>query len=620
MKSLLLAGTGSITLGAALFLLTSSQDPQKSQAIVEKKQEAQLLRQQASPNKEAYYGDLHLHTTQSFDAYTFGTRIGPEEAYRYAKGEEVEVFGEKVKRNFPLDFLAVTDHAENIGVLSQLNDTTSLLSRSEVGQKFKNILADRTAWGNYFFKGSYSDEAPGFDNASVARSAWQRQVDAANNAYQPGKFTSFIAYEWTSAPDRKNLHRVVVFKGSNPTDRPFSAIDSKDPAKLWKYLEYLRSKGAEGIAIPHNANASVGLMYDWNDLDGKPIDLGYAKTRLLNEPISEISQNKGQSETHPELSPNDEFANFELADFISPRVDSVRQTKGSFIRDALGRGLVIDQKIGANPYKFGFVGASDLHGGLATSDEKGYQGSVDYTNKTPEKTLATYKKGDLNSRSLFFGSGNITGVWAEGNTRENIYDAFRRKETFATTGSKLKFRFFGGWGYDKKLLANTDWAAKAYAGGVPMGGDLSAKPAAAKAPSFVVWGIKDPNGANLDRIQIVKVWAKGDQQFEKIFDVALADGRKPDAKGKVKPVGSTVDLKTATYTNTIGDTELSAVWIDPEFDANVPAVYYLRIIEIPTPRWTTILAVRKNLALPTQVSATIQERGWTSPIWYTPSK
>lgn len=616
MKPLFLAGLSASAIGIG-FALTSSKSPVTPLAVEVK---ANAQSPQASAAKEAYYGDLHLHTTQSFDAYTFGTRIGPDEAYRYAKGEEVEVFGEKIKRNFPLDFLAVTDHSENIGVLSELNDTTSLLSRSEVGKKFKNLSKDRSALSGYFFKGDYSADAPGFNQESVTRSAWQRQIDAANSAYQPNKFTSFIAYEWTSAPDRRNLHRNVIFRDAKATDRPFSAIDSKNPVDLWKYLDNLRSKGTEALAIPHNPNASNGLMYDWNDLDGKPIDLAHAQSRALNEPINEIAQNKGQSETHPELSPNDEFANYELVDFMSPRADSVRQTKGSYLRDALGRGLIIKDKVGANPFKFGFVGAGDLHGGLAASDEKGYQGTVSYTNKTPDATLSTYKKGDYASRSLFFGSGHITGVWAESNTREAIYDAFRRKETFATTGTKLKFRFFGGWGFDKNLLANPEWVKKAYAQGVSMGGDLAAKPAASKAPSFAVWGIKDPNGANLDRIQIVKVWVKGDKQFEKIFDVALADGRKAVPNGKVKAVGSTVDTKKATYTNTIGDTELSGVWTDPEFDGSAAAVYYLRVLEIPTPRWTTILAARNNLPLPTQVAATIQERGWSSPIWYTPAK
>jgi hypothetical protein len=613
MKTLILISAFTIsTLGAIMLLGSRSHSTSQASPAL-----AQVSPPFAGKEKNAYYGDLHLHTTQSFDAYVFGTRIGPEEAYRYAKGETIEFMGEKIRRNFPLDFLAVTDHSENIGVLTQLNDTNSLLSRSEIGKKFKKAGTDRTPTNSYFFMADYSGEAPGFDNKTVTRSAWQRQIDAANNSYEPGKFTSFIAYEWTSAPDRQNLHRNVIFKDAKATDRPFSAIDSKDPRDLWKYLNNLRSNGVEALAIPHNPNASNGLMFDWNDLSGKPIDKAYAESKAFNEPITEISQSKGQSETHPELSPTDEFSNFELVDFMSPRVDSVRKKPGSYVRDAYGRGLIIKEKTGVNPYKFGIVGAGDLHGGLDISDERSYEGTASYTNKSPEKT---FTKGVPESRGLYFSPGNITGVWAEANTRESIYDAFRRKETFATTGTKLKFRFFGGWDLSQDILKTQNWD-KAYEKGVSMGGDLPLKPQAAKAPSFLVWAIKDPNGANLDRIQVIKVWVKEGKSYEKVFDVALADGRKPDpSTGKVKTIGNTVDLKTATYTNTIGDTELSTLWTDPQYDAKIPAVYYLRVIEIPTPRWSTILAVKHKLPIPAQVASTIQERGWSSPIWYTPQK
>jgi len=611
MKPLIITSAIAASALGVTLLLSSSQNVVDPSVLNQTTESAQAT----GKAKNAYYGDLHLHTTQSFDAYTFGTRIGPEEAYRYAKGETIEFLGERVKRNFPLDFLAVTDHSENIGVLLQLNDTTSALYKSEVGKRIRNATNDRAAYAKYFFQGDYSSEVPGFDNNKLTRSAWQRQIDAANNSYEPGKFTSFIAYEWTSAPDRQNLHRNVIFRDAKATDRPFSAIDSKDPRDLWKYLENLRKNGTEALAIPHNPNASNGLMFDWNDLSGKPIDQAYAESKAINEPITEISQNKGNSETHPELSPTDEFANFEIADFMSPRVDSTRKNQGSYVRDAYGRGLIIKEKTGVNPYKFGTVGAGDLHGGISASEEGSYQGTVSYTNATPANTLT---KGKPESRGLFFSSGNITGVWAEANTREAIYDAFRRKETFATSGTKLKFRFFGGWDLGQDIIQTQNWD-KAYEKGVPMGGDIPAKPQNAKAPSFVIWAIKDPNGANLDRAQIIKVWVKDGKQYEKVFDVALADGRKPDASGKVKPIGSTVDLKTATYTNTIGDTELSTVWTDPQFDPKVPAVYYLRVIEIPTPRWSTILAVKNNLPISNQVAITIQERGWSSPIWYTPA-
>jgi len=611
MKPLIITSVLSVSaLGAALLLSSGQKIVKEAKTII-----TEPATTSAGKPKNAYYGDLHLHTVQSFDAYTFGTRIGPEEAYRFAKGETIECLGEKVKRNFPLDFLAVTDHSENIGVLNELSDSTTALYKSELGQKFRNENPTNKAFvGDFFKKADFNSVVPGFDNQGISRSAWQRQIDAANKSYEPGKFTSFIAYEWTSAPERQNLHRNVIFKGSKVPSRPFSSIDSKDPKDLWKFLEFQRKSGIEALAIPHNSNASNGLMFDWNDLSGKPIDQAYAESKAVNEPITEISQNKGSSETHPELSPTDEFANFEIADFMSSRVDSTRKSAGCYVRDAYGRGLILKEKTGVNPYKFGVVGATDLHSGLAISEEGGYQGTVSRVNNAPEKT---FSNGKPESRGLFFSSGNITGVWAEANTREAIYDAFRRKETFATSGTKLKFRFFGGWELTEDILKTQNWD-KAYEKGAPMGGDIPAKPATAKAPSFIVWALKDPNGANLDRAQIVKVWVKDGKQYEKVFDVALADGRKPDKTGKVKLVGNTVDLKTATYTNTIGDTELSTVWTDPQFDAKVPAVYYLRVIEIPTPRWSTYLSVSHKLPISASVASTIQERGWTSPIWYTP--
>jgi hypothetical protein len=572
-----------------------------------------------NPTRDAFYGELHLHTNQSFDAYTFGTRLTPEDAHKYAKGEAIELLGEQVKRNFPLDFQAVTDHSENMGVLTDTEDPSSLLYSTELGEKLRVKSPDiYQTIRTYFFLDDYKSVANGYDNKAKALSAWNKQIEAAHKFNQPGKYTTFAGYEWTSAPDRQNLHRVVIFKGNNVAKTPFSSIDSKRPEDLWSYLENQRQQGNEGLAIPHNGNASNGLMYDWNDSDGKPIDQSYALRRSLNEPLSEISQNKGTSETHPSLSPTDEFANFEIADFMSPRPDSTRKASGSYIRDAYGRGLVIKEKIGENPFKFGVVGASDLHGAQSISSEKDYVGSIAAVKTDPAKTLKVSKEAGL--KMLFYGSGNITGVWAEENTRNSIYDAFRRKETFATTGTRLKFRFFGGWNFPTEALKDKNWVKTAYSAGAPMGGDLPANSGKAKAPSFLIWAIKDPNSANLDRVQVIKVWAKGGKNYEKIFDVALADHRKPDASGKVKPVGNTVDLKTATYQNTIGDTELSTTWTDPEFDPTIPASYYIRVLEIPTPRWSTYLAVKNNLPLPSEVPAVIQERGWSSPIWYTPSK
>jgi hypothetical protein len=371
-------------------------------------------------------------------------------------------------------------------------------------------------------------------------------------------------------------------------------------------------------------------MYDWLDSYGKPIDQSYAELRAANEPLSEISQNKGASETHPALSPNDEFANFEFYDHLLVNPNKKSKPEGSYVRDALGRGLEIAQRTnGVNPYKDGFVGASDFHNGLSDSAENAFVGTFGAADPTkPLPDIAKFQESfkeliPTGSQDSFYenGSGNLTGAWAEENTRDSLYDAFRRKETFATSGTRLKFRFFGGWDFKNAILKDKEWVKTAYAKGVPMGGDLAAKPKDAKAPTFVIWGLKDPNGANLDRVQVVKVWLHEGKHVEKVFDVALSNGRKVDPKtGKAHAVGNTVDIKTATYKNSIGATELSTVWTDPEFNAKAPATYYLRVLEIPTPRWSTILSAKRGTPLPTSVPATIQERGWSSPIWYTPSK
>jgi hypothetical protein len=586
--------------------------------------------------REAYYGDLHLHTAYSFDAYVMlSTTTTPDQAYKFARGEAIPFLGHQVQRREPLDFLAVTDHSENIGVFNELDNPDSAFARSDVGQK----VGKRRGFAVFRETAKYivgSQGLPGYDPKPVTASTWQKEIDAANSNYVPGKFTTLIAYEWTSMPEGKyNLHRNVFFRG-NTAPLPFTSLDSNKPEDLWTYLEGNRRNGVEALSISHNANASGGLMYDWKDSAGRPIDEAYAQRRALNEPLTEISQNKGSSETHPLLSPNDEFSNFEIFDklLLGTQYSDVH---GSYVRDALGRGLLIGKAVGTNPYKFGIVGASDFHDGLSTSAENAYAGGLggidprtDFPNAEAAKKVLAQRdpkappspgeeEGSLSA--LDFGSGNLTGVWAEANTREDIYDSLRRKETFATSGPKLKFRFFGGWDYAANLLRSGDWLEHAYAQGVPMGGDLPARPAPAKAPRFAIWAVKDPNGANLDRAQVVKVWLEGGQYQEKIYDVALSNGRRPDRRtGRAPAVGNSVDLKTASYTNSIGATELSAVWQDPEFRAERPAVYYLRVLEIPTPRWSTIVAVRNGLPIPADKPASLQERGWSSPIWYTPPR
>lgn len=589
--------------------------------------------------RQVYFGEMHLHTSYSFDAWgLMATKSTPDEAYRFGRGEAVEVNGQAIRRGWPLDFMAVTDHSENMGLLNQLDDPESEISQTAIG---KEIAKDPAKSFNMLRQANQERRMiPGLDPVSAGKTAWGRQVAAANANYRPGKFTTFIAYEWSQMNEGKyNLHRNVFFVGDK-APLPFSSADSGKPEDLWTYLEQNRAQGMDAIAIPHNPNASNGLMYDWNMSDGRPIDQAYAERRMRNEPLNEIVQNKGQSETVPELSPNDEFANFEIYDTLLTQRDVKGKVNGSYIRQAFGRGLVIQQKTGGNPFKFGLAGAGDYHNGISTSDEKAFAGSpggIDPNVNVPTGDAAKKLLGIIQTRSLIDdqaartgkppainnpmqgGSSGLTGVWAEQNTRESIFAALKRKETFATSGPRIRVRFFGGWDFSPATLRKTDWTKQAYRTGAPMGSDLPFRAAGASAPSFILQAVKDPDGANLDRLQVVKVWVENGQNKEKIFDVALSGGRKTDPRtGKVPAVGSTVDLTTATYKNTIGAATLQTVWRDPEFDAAKPAVYYLRALEIPTPRWTTYIAAKNGLPLPTSSPATVQERAYSSPIWFTP--
>lgn len=575
-------------------------------------------------NRSAYFGELHLHTAVSFDSYLMGARVGPEDAYRFARGDTIDLMGGPLRRMEPLDFIAITDHAEQMGLGTALDDASSVFSRTRLGQDARRQLNEG---GNTFDLMMKLQQARTDGIAEAGRSAWTRNIELANRYYRPGAFTTLIGYEWSSTPDGQNIHRNVIFRG-NGAPFPFSSQDSAKPEDLWQYLEANRAKGIEALAIPHNGNASNGLMYDWLDSDRRPIDESYAQRRMVNEPLSEIVQNKGQSETHPLLSPNDEFANFEIFDVLFGPEQKPSKVDGSYVRNAYARGLALAERLGANPYKFGVAGGTDLHDGLGDTNEQAYGGTTTLPGarlprEQVRKNLGLAADPAATIPSLATSPGALTGVWAEANTREAIFDALRRKETFATSGTRLKVRLFGGWTYAANLVLQRDWIGTAYAGGVAMGGDLPSRPraASASAPRFIIWAAKDPNGANLDRAQIIKVWFDGGTPRERVFDVALSGNRKPDTRsGKVPPVGNTVDLGSATYANTIGAVELATVWVDPAFDSAQPAVYYLRVLEIPTPRWTTIAAVRHKLPLPRNSPATIQERGWSSPIWYTPQR
>ncbi len=424
-----------------------------------------------NPLRNVYFGDLHLHTMLSFDAFTLGTRTTPEDAYRYAKGETIDYLGNKIQRKVPLDFLGVTDHSEYMGVIRMLADPKSPLSGSSLAAGITNPdLQVRTQAFRELAKTlTESKPIPEFVEEQVLRSNWQVVIDAAEHHYQPGTFTTFIAYEWTSFPDNQNLHRNVIFRSAKVPAKPFSSFDSQKPEDLWTFLENSRKDGSEVLAIPHNANVSNGLMYDLVDSDGKPIDRAYARRRMENEPVNEIAQTKGQSETHPGLSPNDEFANFELYEHLLA-TDRLGKLDGSYARQAYRRGLELEEKTGANPYKFGVIGSTDYHSGASSAEEFNYPGGHGALDATPQARLRPEPTAAGEPAGRFSAAG-LAGVWAEANTREAIFDALKRKEVFATSGTRVKVRFFGGWEYQGTLGDDQQWIKKAYDGGVPMGSD-----------------------------------------------------------------------------------------------------------------------------------------------------
>jgi len=578
----------------------------------------------ANPLKNVYFGEQHLHTQNSFDAFTVGVLQTWEDAYRFAMGEEIKLSttGEKIKRRTPYDFVAITDHSEYYGVLKDLVDPKNPLSRSEFAKQLSqmrtNPSAAKAAVTNLIGTLVTNKPLPEYVTPELRMGNWQKFIKTADAFYKPGKFTTLYAYEWTSIPDGKNMHRNVFFKDKAPVV-PFSSFDSIHPEDLWTYMEIQRNQGIDVIAIPHNANVSNGWMFAPNKFLGGPMDTRYAKRQQANEPLFEIHQTKGNSEAHPLLSPNDEFASFERFDkLISLGVPS--QVKYGFYRQGLVDGMKLETELGYNPYKMGVVAGADVHSGYQGNEEWNWKGAHGAQDDTPEKRLNP-KPNASGEQGYIVSSAGTTAVWAEENTREGIFNALKSKETYGTSGTMIRLRFFGGWKYSKNLVKDKNFVKKAYKGGVPMGQDLPKK--TSKAPTFAVWAMKDPQSGNLDRVQIVKGWTDPTHGYpqEKIYNVALSDNRKPDSKtGQIPPVGNTVNIKTASYTNSIGDVQLSTVWTDPDFDPTLKAVYYVRVLEIPTPRWSTYDAVKLGVAPPRGVPATIQERAYSSPIWYTPDQ
>ena len=627
---------------------------------------------QAYPD-HVYWGDTHVHTSLSADAYAMGSRITPDTAYRFAKGETVTTTsGQKARLNRPLDFLMVADHAENMGVMSRIVAGDAFLLRTENGKRtaqgfrdnavsMRDLLNAESMEEYYRLMGGVMSVKNGWKldyglDERFRRSVWDEVVDNAERHNDPGRFTAFIGFEWSGDV---MLHRNVIFEGGPDQTRqtfPYSNKDSQNVEDLWVYLQdYEKRVGGKVLAIPHNSNLARGRMFALTDFDMQPLTKAYAKTRALWEPLLEVTQNKGDSETHPLVSPDDEFADFETAGTFGKTVSSKQskaapeskqpskssasaksQSKGkakankqgkgsaplkapqqdpvelaaqSYARSALKLGLDQKSKLGMNPFKFGMIGSTDSHTGLTTGFEDNFWGGMGVAEPS-------------RYRAAIFSYDNASGyaaVWAHENTRESLFAAMRRKETYATTGPRITVRFFGGWDYATDDAVRPDLAGLGYAKGVPMGGDLTHGPAG-QSPNFLIRAVKDPDGANLDRVQVIKGWRDANGTLhEQVYNAALSDDRKNDANGEAEPVGNTVNVPDASYTNSIGDAELAVVWTDPDFDRNELTFYYVRVLEIPTPRWTAYDAKRYGLEdLPEHIPMITQDRAYTSPIWYTP--
>ena len=575
-----------------------------------------------NPLKNVYFGEQHMHTVNSPDAFAFGTRNTPDDAYRFCKGEPVKIAttGETHQKKTPYDWCALTDHAEYMGIMPLLLKKDNPLANTEIGKLIASgdPKKGEDAFQEIITSASMNEPISYMNDPKVMMSIWDEQKKITNQHNDPGKFTTLIAFEWTSIPQYQNLHHNVFFRDNKGPDSQFSSFDSVKREDLWTYQEVQRAMGHENFSIPHNSNVSNSLMFAPRTSYGTQITKEWAERSAANTVAVEIAQTKGASETNPSLSPYDEFAGFE--DYYHNLLGSggvVGKMDGSFVRQGLITGVGFQEMIGSNPYKFGIVAGADTHNAASDNEEFNYFGVHGNTDKTPQVRLGSTGSvaGEPARR---FSSPATTAVWAPENTREAIFDGIRAKETYGTSGTFIRLRFFGGWKYPKNLVKDKNFVKKAYKGGVPMGGDLPKK--AAKAPTFAVWALKDPESGNLDRVQIVKGWFERGYAFEKVYDVVWSDvdKRKVGADGKVPPVGNTVDIKKASYTNDIGDTQLSAVWTDPDFKPEHHAVYYVRVLEIPTPRWTTYDAKALGIDPPADVAPTIQERAWSSPIWYTP--
>ena len=592
--------------------------------------------------RQVYWGDSHLHTGLSMDAGLFGCRLGLEEAYRFARGEQVIASsGQPVKLSRPLDWLVIADHSDGMGMVNDLAAASPEVTRFEQGARWAKGMraggqtAVDTAMDliGAFSQGKVDPElmamySPG---SKIYATIWDKVVEAADAYNDPGTFTALIGSEWTSLVMGSNLHRNVIFRDNADRARqvmPYTTqepIGSTDPLKLYKWMENYEAKtGGTVLALAHNGNLSNGIMFPVDaQYTGRKLDAFYVEQRAKWEPMYEITQIKGDGETHPFLSPDDVFADYETWDAGNLDLSEAKKPEMlqyEYGREALKNGLLLEARLGTNPYKFGLVGSTDSHTGLSTAEEGNFFGKHSGAEPSPERmkhAFAETENGKFDGWQQV--ASGLAGVWAKENTREAIFDAMARREVYATTGSRIMVRFFGGWDYTPDDLNSRQPAFRGYEKGVPMGGNFSARKGD-KSPTFMVYALHDPIiGANLDRIQIVKGWLDGKSKtHEKVYDVAWSDNRKPDRDGKLPLVGNTVDIKNATWINNIGASELGTVWTDPEFDSKERAFYYARVIEIPTPRWIVYDAFRFGVEIPKDAKTIHQERAYTSPIWYTP--
>jgi len=587
-----------------------------------------------------YWGDTHLHTNNSIDAFGFGVRLGPEDALKFAMGEEVtSTTGIKAKLSRPLDFLVISDHSDGLGATKRLYDAPRMLIRDETMRRWHDMMHESPEQSQRAMAELITAAADGTlpagmradqeEQNAATRDIWTEHLNTLDRYNKPGKFTALAGFEYTLMPDGNNLHRVVMFRdGSDRTKQvvPFESLDTAIE-DLWSYMEsYEATTGGQVLAIPHNSNVSNGLMFETTLADGSPMTAAYAKRRARHEPVVEATQIKGDSESHPFLSPNDEFAGFgvkgwELGNLPLTADSTPDMFGGNYIREALKRGISLEQRLGVNPYAFGLIGSTDSHTAFATGDEDNFFGK--HTGNEPSYKDRANASQNLGTRQGRFGwhylAGGYAAAWARGNTRAEIFDAFKRREVYATTGPRMVLRIFGGFDFTEKDWSG-DWVRAGYTRGVPMGGELVGRN---KAPSFLISALKDPDGANLDRVQVVKGWvdASGKTQ-EQVYDVVWSDmDKRVKQGGKVPAVGDTVDRSKATYTNSIGTAELRSVWTDPDYRPGQRAFYYVRVLEIPTPRWPLYDAVRfgTKLSPEAMADAVAQERAYSSPIWLKPA-